>query len=479
MDNNLLLIILTIICGVSLLISIISIFLMLRRRTSAGGGVSDEDLDLISKNIYDASHETTKEILSDNNVQSRLIKESMESTNRANAESWRTLQSVINDNLKLMNDQQSSSAKRMEERITSLVTMETNSSEALVKRMSDFVDKVSYQLRDIRQDMAKSLDDVRRENERQLKELRESNEKRLNEMRETVDEKLTKTLNDRLEQSFNTISQRLEAVNQGLGEMKTLTEGVGNLNRMLNNAKTRGNWGEVALSSLLEQILSPEQYDTQFRLDSKRDAVDFVVRMPGRNSDDKLYLPIDAKFPLEDYERLTECADAGDKEGIELHTKRLIARIKQEAKSISEKYIIPPLTTNFAIMYLPIEGLFAEVVKRPGLCDELQNTYKIMICGPTTITALLNSLQLGFKTLAVQERSLEVWKALATFKKEFGKFAESIDKAQKKLDDASSSLTDATKRSRRIQNKLNSIENDTPEGLLEDTLGKEIDDNEG
>lgn len=456
-----------ILLAVIALIGAVCLILLIKgRKKGEIGSIDDEMIDTVNKNIYDSANEIKNVIEREGSVLGATVKTSVETMNSSSANNWANLQTGVKEQLRI-------SGENSEKKLSELIKSERESSDRLERRVSDFMNNVNRELKEMKENIEKSLLSVRSENERQLKEMRESNERKLNEMRETVDEKLTKTLNDRLDKSFSTVSERLEAVYKGLGEMKSLTDGVSNLNRMLINTKTRGNWGEVALGSLLDEILSREQYETQFRIDSKREAVDFVIKMPGQGEGDKLYLPIDAKFPLEDYERLVECSDIGDKAGMDEAAKRLVSRIRQEAKSISSKYISPPLTTNFAIMYLPIEGLFAEVVKRPGLTDELQRNYRIVVCGPTTIAALLNSLQIGFKTLAVEKQSADVIKALMTFKKDFTKFTANIDTAKTRLESVSKALDEASDRTGHIKKRLSKFESTMPDELIADTIGKE------
>jgi len=296
-----------------------------------------------------------------------------------------------------------------------------------------------------------------------LKELQKTNEQKLEQMRQTVDEKLSSTLEKRLSDSVKIITQGLDTVSKGIGEMQSLANGVGDLKRVLTNVKTRGGWGEVQLSNLLEQILSQNQYKEQVRIKSNsNERVDFAVILPGKNNE-TLYLPIDAKFPLEDYSRLCVASEQNDLKEMEIQLKNLETRIKEEAKNINEKYILPPLTTDFAVMYLPIEGLYAEVIRRPALCEMLQHKYKIMICGPTTLTALLNSLQMGFKTLAIEKRSSEIWNTLGVFKSEFNKFVDLLSKTQKKIDEASNTLDFATKKTKTIQKKLKDVADIDPQ----------------
>lgn len=333
--------------------------------------------------------------------------------------------------------------------------------------------------------ISKRVDDLTTRNEQRIEKLtydvnlslnrmQQGNEKALEKMRETVDEKLNNSLSQRLNDSFSKIQQSLESVNLGIGEMRTLANGVGDLKKVLSNVKVRGGWGEVMLSTLLEQMLAPNQYMAQVQVKKNcRERVDFAVIMPGKDGHE-VYLPIDSKFPLEDYNKLIEAGETLDKDLIEKCTKQLTKRIKEEAKSIKEKYINVPETTDFAVMFLPIEGLYAEVVRDVGLMDELQTQYKVVVCGPTTLTALLNSLQLGFKTLYIEKRSSELWQVLSTFKQEFEKFVQLLLKTQNKLGEANTTIEQATKSSQKIAKKLGDVsqvvgidydEDDETEGL--------------
>ena len=307
-----------------------------------------------------------------------------------------------------------------------------------------------------------------------LVRLQNDNEKKLEQMRQTVDEKLNVSLERRLAESFNVINERLQSVYEGLGEMKNLANGVGDLKRVLSNVKTRGIWGEVQLGNLLEQMMSPEQYASQVAIKhNSQERVDYVIKLPGKTGD-IVYLPIDAKFPIEDYQRLCDASDRGDVQEVEQCLKALEKRVKEEAKSIKEKYIDVPNTTDFAVMYLSIEGLYAEVLRRTGLTETLQREYKVIVCGPTTITALLNSLQMGFRTLTIEKRSSEVWNLLGAIKQEFGKFVDLLAKTQKKLSEASNTIEFATKKSRTIEKKLKNIALDTPEEVLELSSDEEM-----
>ncbi|WP_304457963.1 DNA recombination protein RmuC [Alicyclobacillus sendaiensis] len=309
------------------------------------------------------------------------------------------------------------------------------------------------------QHTARQLEAVRDTVERRLQYLQEENRKELERMRTTVDEKLHQTLERRLGESFQLVSQRLEQVHQGLGEMQSLAAGVGDLKRVLSNVKARGILGEVQLENLLDQLMSPEQYARNVAVKPGSDErVDFAIRLPGREGDDPVWLPIDAKFPLEDYQRLVEAQEAGDQAAFLEAAKALEARIRDEAKSIRQKYIAPPHTTEFALLFLPMEGLFAEVLRRSGLWESLSREYRVMVTGPTTLAALLNSLQMGFRTLAIQKRSSEVWQLLGAIRTEFGKFGDLLARTRKKLEEASNAIDRAATRSRQIERKLVAVE---------------------
>jgi len=292
-------------------------------------------------------------------------------------------------------------------------------------------------------------------------ELVKSTEEKLEKMRETVDEKLHKTLEERLGQSFKLVSERLEAVQKGLGEMQSLANGVGDLKKVLSNVKTRGVLGEIQLGNILEQIMAPEQYEANVKTKhNSNDHVEFAIKLPGKDDNGKeVYLPIDAKFPQEDYVRLQTAYDEGDTTKIDSANRALVQSIKKFSKDIRDKYIDPPNTTDFGIMFLPIEGLFAEVVRQPEVVALLQREYKIIVTGPTTLAAMLNSLQMGFKTLAIQKRSSEVWQILGAVKTEFGKFGGVLEKAQKKINEANKELDNLVgTRTRMMLSKLKKVE---------------------
>ena len=320
------------------------------------------------------------------------------------------------------------------------------------------IDAFSKQLLMLTQMNEQKLEKVRDVVETRLRALQEDNSQKLEKMRETVDEKLHSTLEKRLGESFKVVSERLEKVHEGLGEMQSLASGVGDLKKVLTNVKTRGIWGEIQLGNLLEQILTPEQYERNVvtKQDS-REPVEFAVKLPGRDGK-VVYIPIDAKFPKEDYERLLQAQDEGNAAAVGEWEKALESRIKLEAKKIRDKYIDPPQTTDFAIMYLPIEGLYAEVLRRPGLCEQLQRDFRVSLAGPTTIAALLNSLQMGFRTLAVEKRASEVWQLLGDVKKEFVRFGDILDKTHTRLKQASDEIESAARKSRTIERKLKDVQ---------------------
>lgn len=310
-----------------------------------------------------------------------------------------------------------------------------------------------------------SFNDLQREKFSHLEEkqqkLIESTEKKLEEMRATVDEKLQKTLNERLGQSFEMVGKQLESVQKGLGEMQNLAQDVGGLKRVLSNVKMRGGFGEVQLAMLLEQVLAPEQYEANVRTKkSSNDVVEFAIKLPGKDDGGgNVWLPVDAKFPRDAFEQLQNAYDAGEPALVETAQKILENAIKKMARDISEKYIDPPFTTDFAIMFLPFEGIYAEVVRKASLLEELQRTYKVVVTGPTTLAAILNSLQMGFRTLAIQKRSGEVWKILGAVKKEFENFGGMLQKAQKNIRVASDQIDEVMgKRTRAIQRKLKDVE---------------------
>ena len=368
--------------------------------------------------------------------------------------------------------------KASSEELSAMRTEIVNSTQNSVKNMGDMIamnqqsfsaaqsEKMSHledRFKTFSLENEQKLENIRVSMERGLDDIREDNNKQLAEMRMTVDQRLQKTLEEKMNQSFSLVSQRLEQVYKGLGEMQNLAVGVGDLKKVLSNVKTRGIVGEIQLGSILEEILTPDQYDTNVATKhGSRDVVEFAVKLPARD-DGFIYLPIDSKFPGDSYAALRDAYDSGSKEAVDAATKTLLNTIRREAKDIRDKYIDPPNTTEFAVMFLPFEGLYSEVVNR-GMVELLQRDYKVNIAGPSTMAALLNSIQMGFKTLAVQKRSAEVWKLLGSVKKEFETFNSVLAATQTKLDQANKELDKLVGvRSRQISRKLSAVEsNDTP-----------------
>ncbi|NYZ61414.1 DNA recombination protein RmuC [Luteimonas deserti] len=340
-----------------------------------------------------------------------------------------------------------------------------------------FADALGARLTELTQRNEQRIGEMRATLEQQLQRLQTDNAAKLEQMRETVDEKLQSTLEARLGASFKLVSERLEQVQRGLGEMQQLATGVGDLKRVLSNVKNRGGWGEVQLDNILEQTLTSEQYARSVRVKpDSGEAVDFAIRLPGRADDGSVvWLPVDAKFPREDYERLLDAQEQGDVEAVRSTTAQLERAIRVQARSICEKYVCPPHTTDFAVMFLPTEGLYAEVIRRAGLIDLLQREHRIVVAGPTTITALLNSLQMGFRTLAIEKRSSEVWQVLGAVKTEFGKFATVLEKATGQLDTVQNSLKSAGVRTRAIERQLRGVES-LPAPDAQALLGETLDD---
>jgi DNA recombination protein RmuC len=330
-----------------------------------------------------------------------------------------------------------------------------------------------------REELTKSLEGVRSIVDLRLTQLQEDNSKQIDKMRATVDEKLQGTLEKRLGESFKLVSDRLEQVHQGLGAMRQLASDVGGLQRVLTNVKTRGGWSEWQLGILLEEMLTPEQFAKNIKTrDDTDERVEFAIRLPGDENGAPVWLPIDAKFPMEHYERLTAAQESGDSTAVDAAMKVLETQLKRCAKDICEKYINPPKTTDFALLFLPSEGLYAEAIRRVGLVQNVQRDCRVTFVGPTTLAALLNSLQMGFRTLAIQKRSSEVWNLLAAVKTEFGKFGDALSAVKEKIDQASRKMEDVDVRSRVITKKLRDVEElpSNPQPMLRDLLPGENDD---
>ena len=397
-------------------------------------------VDIVKENIS----ELERRLNSANNAQSQLLLK----TNTDNQDSLR-------QSIDRFSDSQTNNFSRLEQKLS-------DSIKELKREVLEDLKNQTYENKNSNKDIRDMLDiklqSMQKEVKESLKEMKDGNENKLNEIKNVVDEQLQTTLQKKVSESFDRISNQLAEVYKGLGEMTKLTSGVDNLNRVLSNVKTRGIFGEVALESLLGNIFTKEQYEAQVSIKRGREMVDFAIMLPGANKGDKVRLPIDAKFPLSDYERLVNASEGLDKVEIDRAKKELINRIKEEAKSISTKYIDPPHTTDFAIMYLPIEGLYAEVVKTPGLLEEMQSKYRVVVSGPTTLTALLNSLQMGFRTLQIRENSLEIGKLLNKFRVDFSKFTKNLENAQRQVGTVANTISDSIKRTQIISKKLDKLE---------------------
>ncbi|MGA2448796.1 MAG: DNA recombination protein RmuC [Polyangiaceae bacterium] len=426
-----------------LLVVLVAIQLVtLRRRIVVDTSPVQQALDALAK-----SHERIERSVREEIAKNR------EETSASGRHSREELATALKDVGDAQNKQAAASLKFFNE---SLLGFLASMADAQQKRM----DGVATQLGKLTESNEQKLDTLKTTVEQKLKAIQDDNTKQIDLMRATVDEKLQGTLEKRLGESFKQVSDRLEQVYRGLGEMQTLATGVGDLKKMLTNVKTRGTWGEVQLGAMLEQVLSPDQYESNVAPKEGGERVEFGIKMPGRGDDhdDVVWLPIDAKFPVEDYQRLVEAQDNADAMAAEDAASHLEARIKQCAKDICEKYVNPPRTTDFAILFLPTEGLFAEVLRRPGLPEFVQRQCRVVIAGPTTLWSILSSLQMGFRTLAIQKRSSEVWNLLAAVKTEWTRYGEVLAKVQKKLNEASNTVEDAAKRTRAIGRKLREVQ---------------------
>jgi DNA recombination protein RmuC len=380
----------------------------------------------------------------------------------------------VGEQLGGMSQQQAERIDGFGQRLNLLTERTDNGLQALAQRLAEdarksreevtltlnrFGEQQQQRLAALTADNEKRLGEVRATLEAKLGAIQQDNAAKLEQMRATVDEKLQSTLETRLGQSFQLVSERLEAVQRGLGEMQSLATGVGDLKRVLTNVKSRGILGEVQLGALLEQMLTADQYESNvITVPGSNERVEFAIRMPGQQDGGRLYLPIDAKFPVEDYQRLLEAQDLADAEAAAIAGRALELRVREEAKRIASKYVAVPHTTDFAVLFLPTEGLYAEVIRRPGLFELLQREHRVTVAGPTTLSALLNSLQMGFRTLAIAQRSSEVWTLLGAVKNEFGKFGAVLDKTRKQLDAARNSIDSAGVRTRAIERKLRGVE---------------------
>lgn len=392
------------------------------------------------------------------------------------------LTKVTSGSLDAMRVQASGSARELREEIVRTLT---GISETTARTMGELgttqksqLDAMAAAMNQLSETNAAKLETVRAAVETRLKTLQDDNARQLENMRRTVDEKLQGTLEKRLGESFRQVSERLEQVHKGLGEMQTLATGVGDLKKVLTNVKTRGTWGEVQLGALLEQVLSTEQYVRNASTRDGAERVEFAVKLPGQDGEAPVLLPIDAKFPVEDYQRLLDAQERGDASVIETAGRQLETRIKACAKDIRDKYVNPPASTDFGILFLPIEGLFAEVIRRPGLAEGIQRDCRVVIAGPTTLWSILNSLQMGFRTLAIQKRSGEVWTLLGAVKTEWTKYGEVLDAVQKRIHQASETIEKAKVRTRAIGRKLRSVQ-ELPAEASSSLLALPMDDEDG
>ena len=372
---------------------------------------------------------------------------------------------IIRDELRTGREEASKAARELREEIANNLksTNETLSSNltGIGGLQQSQLEGMNKQLNELTEANQRSLERIRCTVDTRVNELQTGNEKKLEEMRQTVDEKLHATLEKRLGESFNQVSERLEAVHRGLGEMQNLATGVGDLKKVLSNVKVRGTWAEIRLEALLDQILAPGQYGKNVcTKDGSRDLVEFAIKLPGPKDDPDscVWIPIDSKFPKEDYDHILEASERGDSDAVLKATDNLARNVKGLAQLIHDKYVNPPQTTDFAIMFLATEGLYAEVLRQPGLAEQIQHQWHIIIAGPTTLMAILSSLQLGFQTLAIKERTVEVWKILAAVRTEFGKFGVILDKAKKQLDTAAKTIEQTGIRTRAMERKLSSVE---------------------
>ena len=392
----------------------------------------------------------------------------------------------VRDELRMSREEARSAGRELREEVSgglkSTNEVLAKTLEGMGKLQQAQLEGMTKQLRELTESNQGALDRIRLTFDARVKELQEGNEKKLDEMRKTVDEKLHDTLEKRLGESFKLVSDRLEAVHKGLGEMQHLATGVGDLKRVLTNVKVRGTWAEVQLGAILEQILTPDQFARNVRVKpDSPESVEFAVRLPGPKDDPGacVWLPIDSKFPQEDYLRLQEAAEKADPGAIQAATDSLARTVRTAAKDIYDKYISPPNTTDFAIMFLATEGLYAEVLRQPAFIEDLQHRYRVVVAGPTTLAAILSSLRLGFQTLAIEQRAVEVWRVLGAIKTEFGKFGDVLDKVKRHIDLAGQTIEKTGARSRAIERKLRSVEKLTEPEALEilalPSLGEEDD----
>lgn len=441
-------------------IILIAVIILLRRTTPADLSYIGRNLESVEKSYERIERVVRDEIAINRGEMTRSVQQSREEMGGA----LKGVGDTLNRQLAEARQQTASDFKGLREEIAGNLksfgesTTKTITEIALLQKNQ--LDSFSSLLSRLTETNEQKLDALKTVVEGKLKEIHQDNTKQLDQMRATVDEKLQGTLEKRLGESFKQVSEQLEQVYKGLGEMQTLASGVGDLKRVLTNVKTRGTWGEVQLGAMLEQVLAPGQYERNVAVKGGGERVEFAVVLPGRTEDrdDTVWLPIDAKFPLEDYQRLVDAQERADADVAEAAGKALESRIKQCAVEISSKYISPPETTDFGILFLPTEGLFAEVIRRTALTEYTQRECRVVIAGPTTLWSILSSLQMGFRTLAIEKRSSEVWNLLAAIKTEWTKYGEILGKVQKKLHDASETIERAQTRTRAIGRKLKDVQ---------------------
>jgi DNA recombination protein RmuC len=424
-----------------------------RAESATGAKQLREEVVATLKSISETMAKTMKDLAVAEKVQLDAFSGQIASLTQTSGEKLDGIRTESATGAKQLREEVIAALKGITEATTNTMGELANVQKAQLETMSSAIGKLS-------DSNEKKLEAVRVTVEGKLQSIQVDNAKQLDQMRQTVDEKLQGTLEKRLGESFKQVSERLEQVHKGLGEMQTLATGVGDLKKVLTNVKTRGTWGEVQLGALLEQVLNPDQFATNVATKDGGERVEFAIKLPGQgaNNDETVWLPIDAKFPVEDYQRLIEAQEGADVEGVEMAGKQLENRVKTCARDISEKYLNPPKTTDFGILFLPIEGLFAEVIRRTGLTEVIQRECRVVIAGPTILWSILNSLQMGFRTLAIQKRSSEVWNLLAAVKTEWTKYGDVLDAVQTKLHQASETIEKAKVRSRAVGRKLKDVQ---------------------
>lgn len=444
---------------VLIILNLIILLLLMLKKTSEG-----EIRSLSNKfNVFESNLARFESILKDDFSRNRdEFNKSFKETREELSNSFKNFQGLFDLRLKEINDRINNNAKDNRDELSKSLKSFEDKFGANVKDFNELqrqkFDNLSNKQNELTQNTETKLEKMREIIEKQLTLLQKDNNDKLEKMRETVDEKLHKTLEERLTKSFESVTKHLLDVQKGLTEMQTLAKDVGGLKNALTNVKTRGVLGEAQLGALLEQFLTKEQYELNVRIKPKsKENVEFAVKLPGPEEKSYIWLPIDSKFPVEDYYKLIDSYEKGDKIEIEANAKALENRLVGQAKDIKEKYIDPPNSTDFGLMFLPFEGLYAEALRRPGLLEKLQKEHKVTIVGPTTLAAFLNSLQVGFKTLAISKQSSEVWKVLGAVKTEFGKFGDSLGAVQKNLDTASTNLSKVTDRARQMEKKLDTV----------------------